>query len=448
MQEQAIIHNREAELFKHYELKSWEMSPRIYKILAASAVVNIFLFFGLAKANFLTAKSCDTPFVSGVCSVLDTLYVGSELLNADGEFVSKDYDKTELSEDDEIIMVDMTGEYPPLTYPAGYFALANPDQFQTMNTDPNLAYTQPSDIPGFPTSPSSPTTDLLNVTPNLPPQNDNVVQGKMPSDPLGNITTTPSVPKNRKIPRNNSTKTNTLKNDSPKTLPNLDGNTTAEKEKNNQNINSEAVKEFEVNKKPFEDLGDSLNEKLAKQEVDLNQPFTVVLDGTITADGKLDPKKSRFVKSSGDEKMVNVAKETIEAVGNSGFLGYLKNYDVDRVNFTMIQDDKQVSIIIISDQKDANKANTTASGFNTLLSGLIFADDNGIKKLDERSKILIKNAKVTSNGKNFIFNFNIPKQDAQNLINSSLKERAVKKANQPNTKTEINNSNTNAQLGK
>lgn len=444
MQEQAIIHNRETELFKYYELKGWQLNPRIYKILAASILANIFIVVGLAKANFLTAKSCDTPFVSGVCAVLDTLYVGSELLSADGEFVSKDYDKTELSDEDEIIMVDMTGEYPPLTYPAGYFALANPEQSQALTNDPNLAFPTQTDITSIPTSPKTDGTNLLNVTPTLPQQNNNVIQGDLPSSPLGS-SATPTFPKNRKFPRTtNPTKTNP-KNESPKTLPNLNGDTTADKDKTDPDkkpIESETVKEIEINKKPFEDLGDTVNAKLEKKEVDLNQPFLVVMDGTITADGKLDRTKSTFIKSEGDKEMVNIAKSAIEAVGDSKFLAYLKNQGVDKVNFTLAQDGERIYVKLVSDQKTAEKAKTTASGFSAMLSLLKLGN------LDENSKTLVENSKVTSDGKNFVLDFTIPKADAQVLIKRSLEERAQKKASQPNTKTEINGSETNAQAGK
>jgi len=181
----------------------------------------------------------------------------------------------------------------------------------------------------------------------------------------------------------------------------------------------------------------------------LDKPFSVILDGTISADGKLDSKKSKFGKSKGDEQMVEVAKQAIEAVGNSGFLGYLKNIGVDKVNFTIVQNDKEISVIILSDQKIPEKADSIASSFNILLSGLIALDKNGIKKLDENSKTLVNNSKVTSEGKNFKLNFVLPKQQAQDLINRSLKDRAEKKAKQqqPNSSAELNN-NSNTDLSK
>jgi hypothetical protein len=146
--------------------------------------------------------------------------------------------------------------------------------------------------------------------------------------------------------------------------------------------------------------------------------------------------------------MIDVAKSAIEAVGDSGFLGYLKNQGIDKVNFTLLQDDKQIYIILVSEQKTPEKAKTTASGFNTMIAGVKLADATGIKKLDENSKTLVNNSEVTGDGKNFILKVTIPKTDAQSLINRSLKERAEKKASQPNTKTEIINTNTNAQLSK
>ncbi len=145
--------------------------------------------------------------------------------------------------------------------------------------------------------------------------------------------------------------------------------------------------------------------------------------------------------------MIDVAKDAIEAVGNSGFFGYLKNYGVDKVNFTLVQDDKQIYAIIVSDQKTPEKAGSTASGFNSLLSGIKLLDQNGLKKLDERSKALVNNSKVTSEGKNFVFNFTLPKPVAQDIINKSLKERAEKKAEQQPDST-AQNENTNLKTAK
>ncbi|CAN5389485.1 hypothetical protein BH10ACI1_BH10ACI1_00070 [soil metagenome] len=433
---------QEQEIFQQYELKNWDFSPRLYKILGASALVNIFIFVALAQANFLTSKSCDSPIVSGVCSVLDTIYVGSMILDTDTGYVNEDYVKTELA-DADITFIDMSGQTPPLEYPEGYFAVVNP-QDQTVSTidtfNPNTPGTY---IPGItgntnnPTLNNGTTTDLTIKPQVTPTPNKNPVQGNLPTNANPTLRT-----------RNRQNSTTTTKNN-PTTQENqiTSQNNTTETTNQNQKVESEPVKEVAgINKKPLEDLGDSINAKLAKNEVDLNKPFLVMMDGTITADGRLDKKNSRFVRAEGDPQMILVAKESIEAIGDSGFLAYLKNFGVDKANLTLKQDDTQIYVLLVSDQKDANKANTTASGFNTMLQGLILADKNGITKLDDNSRLLVNNAKVTTDGKNFVLTVTIPKADAQAMINKTLKDRAEKKK-QTNSSVDKNNE-TNAQTTK
>ncbi|MGI8786298.1 MAG: hypothetical protein ACR2HG_00870 [Pyrinomonadaceae bacterium] len=446
------MHEQEKEIFQHYEIKNWNYSPRLYKIFGAAAAFNLLAILIIGQTNLLTRKGCDSPFVNRVCQVLDAVYVGSKLLDSNSEIGSGDYQKTELA-DADITYIDVTGEDPPLKYPEGYFALANPNDFMAMQ-NPISDFSTMNPIPGIPTNPTiTGDTNLINTPQVTPTPNKNAVTGTIPTSPFSfGANPVPPPIKRVKPPRVNAPRLPKTINGSPNALPNLENPTTAEnKDKTNEKktdknlnpIDSAAVKEVEITKKPFEDLGDDLNDKLAKKEVDLTKPFLVVLDGTITADGKLDPKKSKFVKYEGDEQMVNIAKQAIEAVGESGFLSYLKNNGVDHVNFTMVQDDKQIYIKIISDQKTPEKAKTAESGFNIILAGLKFADANNFKKLDENSKALVENSKVTSDGKNFILNFALPKQDAQDIINRALKQRAEKKTNQqPNSTAQTVNANT------
>ncbi|HXG85438.1 MAG TPA: hypothetical protein VNI84_15560 [Pyrinomonadaceae bacterium] len=437
------MQQQEKEIFEGYEIKTWNFSPRIYKILVASAVLNLFAVMVLGQTNLLTRKGCESPFVSSVCQVLDAVYAGSALLGTDSEFVSKEYQKTEL-DDADITYIDVSRSAPPLTYPEGYFALANPEQF-AMQPDgtmtPNGNFGDPS-FGGFPTyqtpPPAAGGSDLLASQPTLPPVNNNPIIGDLPSS----INSAPPVyypkpPRGRKFPKNVTPKASKIPDDSPKDLPDLgdetaenkDGKAEKKPEAAKEEIKSEKVAGVEINKKPFEDLGDALNDKLEKKEIDLTKPFFVVLDATINDDGKFDPKKSKFVRADGDKEMSDMAKLALEAVGNSGILGHLKGVGINKVNITLVQDNEKISAIILSDQKTPEKARTSASGFNTLLSGLILLDNNGLTKLDANSKTLVNNSKVTSDGKNFVLNFAIPKQMGQELIDQSLKQRAEKKNN-------------------
>jgi hypothetical protein len=189
----------------------------------------------------------------------------------------------------------------------------------------------------------------------------------------------------------------------------------------------EPVKSGEINRAPFEDLADQINSQREKGEIDLSRNFIVVLEGTINADGKLDPKKSKFVKSEGDEQMVRVAKSALQALGDSGFLGVLKERGIDTINLTVAQNDNEFYAILLSDMKTPEKAATAASGLNFLVQSAILVDNNGMKKLDDTAKLLLINTTLKSEGKNFRLDFKLPKEEALVLIRQTLNKRAEKR---------------------
>jgi len=70
---------QEGDLFYNYERTNWDIGPRIYKILAFSAVLNLAVLGFIAQSDVLTRRGCDSPWVGRVCQVLDMAYVGSGL---------------------------------------------------------------------------------------------------------------------------------------------------------------------------------------------------------------------------------------------------------------------------------------------------------------------------------------------------------------------------------
>ena len=190
----------EKEFLQNYELKNWNLSSRLYKILGISAIANLLVFAVIGQTDLLTRKGCDSPFVSQICQVLDTVYVGTALFGTDAEFAIKDYEKTELA-DSDITYIDVSGETPPLKYPEGYFALANPEQVAMMsNTD--FPMMPPTSYNGFPTTPPVQNgTNLLNTPQVVPTPNNNAITGTVPDSPFiigGNPTVkTPKLPKIR-----------------------------------------------------------------------------------------------------------------------------------------------------------------------------------------------------------------------------------------------------------
>jgi len=427
---------QEQELFQKYELKGWQLSPYLYKIIGASALINLVAFFLMAQANFLTGKTCDSPIASGVCSVVDALYVGFVLANTDERYTNEDYIKTELENSEEITYVNVG---TPLEYPAGYFALANPEQ-QAEIIDPTMI--PPTDMNGFPTNPTTQgsTGDLTTTKPITPTPNTNPFTGTLPVNPYGNNrTTTTRTKKDRQ-------KNNPMNDASPTTL---DGSDTKAETKTDETKadESEKVEEVKINKKVMMDFGNNVKAKMDNEKVDINKPFKVVIEGILTKDGKLDTSidkktkkpKSGFTLSEGDPQMVEVAREALEAVGDSGWLGYLRNLGAEKVKITFEQDQDKIVAIVESEQKTPEKAASIASGLKLLIS-----TTKQIGKLGEDETILLNGAQPpTSNGNFFILNFELPKEKVREII-----DRNIKKANEANQNSTAQTENTEQKTSK
>ena len=415
---------QEQELFEGYEIKNWNFNSRIYKILAISAIFNILALLFVAQTNLLTTKGCDSPLVGGVCQVLDALYVGGTVLATDRGYVDGDYEKTEL-QNAEIIWVDRTGD-EDFKYPEGYFALSNPELM--------IPTEIPTDAP-FPDSlnpPTGGTTNLMNEPQVLPTPNDNAVVGKLPDSPLGfDNPTRPN--QNNRFPTRRGQRFPKINDKSPDKLPDL--TETAEKDPNKEikNPPDNKVEEIVINKKPMKDFASVVKTKYDNKQIDLSQNFKVVAEGVLTKDGKLDTtedkktklKKSRVTETEGNKEMTDIVTQAIAAIGDSGWLGYLRTQGIEKINFTVVQDDDNLQVIITSDLPTPERANTVTKGVGTAISLALSLDNSNMKKLGEDEKVLLSSAKATqnpTNAKQFVLNFLIPKTTALEMIKRKLNE--------------------------
>lgn len=445
---------QEQELFQSYEVKNWDFSLRIYKVLAVSAIVNILALLIVGQTNLLTKKGCDSPLVGRVCQVIDTLYVGSKILTTESDTGEVDYTKTEISPDDEIIFVNVADK---LYYPEGYFALSNPELAQinpdgTFPTDGNDF----QNIPGIP----NPTTNgggggLFNQLPELPKDNPNAVNGKIPDSPysVGGGNPTINYPKNQK---QNRWKNPKIPQTSPKKLPKLSPDTMADVNTDNQNgiknitptpsptpdkddVSKEDNNGIFRNKKPLKDFAKKATVEVKKVKLDAPFEVTISADLDFGKDGKTvvlkNPKPIKTDNNApNDPAMAKLAQDAILAIGDSGWLGYLKTVaGVKKIVFTLSQDENSMVAKILGDQKDENTAKTNASGLNALRA-------IGLNATDGDEKILLDKATITSEGKSIILNFVIPKKDAQEMITRKLKEAEEKEA-KPNSAAQIAESN-------
>lgn len=425
----------EEELFDNYEIKSWDYNPRFFKIFAAAAIFNILFVVTVAQTNILRAKACDSPLVGGFCQVLDTLYVGGKILTTDSEFVDKPYDRTEL-EDAEIVWLDQTGVEPPLTYPAGYFQIANPEKY--MQTEDMLVN---PDTSGFPqiVSPAPPVTN-----PTIP--NPNIVTPEMPNNSgvLG---------KRQRLPRRN-------KNAVPENLPDginiptTEDNTTADTTKPNANKpatndeknqtgktepKSDPVTDVELNRRPLIDLGIFVSELLKEKKVDLKTPFLVQAKGKLDKDGKIDKDTFKILQAkSDDEDMIEVINRSISAINDSGYLQYIKQLSGKDLNLQIQQDENNITAFVESEMESERRARSIKSALDLAISIVknkkqeeIKAGTNDQNDLDDLA--LLEGAKVETDGKKIIIKFDVKKDVALPMVERKLKISDDDKKNKPNS---------------
>lgn len=431
----------EGDLFHNYEITNWNLGPRIYKILGMSAVANVLVILIVGQTSLLTMKGCESPLVGSVCQVIDTIYVGTKLFGTDREYIDAVYDKTELG-DAEVTFVDVTGITPPLSYPEGYFQVANPIEYQALldaqNSPLNMASID--DLSGFPTTTSPSVSsggNLFDTPQNLPKQNPDVIDGQLPT--FGDGGTVATTPPNRNGRRGNGGRV-TTPSKTPKLTPDEDDIAVNQTPTPSPSpaptvAPTGPIADVELNKRPFVDLGNFVNDLVDKKQVQLDSKFLINATGKLDEKGKLDAKSFRFIKAeSADAKMIEVVKEAIEALNESGYLQYLSLLNGKVLSFQIQQDDNNVTALVQTEFENELRPKT----IQTLLNAYI--DDKKKNKekpeADQNDKddlALLQKATVKAVGKKILISFEIPKADAQQMIQRKLAEQKAQPKPQNST---------------
>lgn len=412
------------DLFYEFEIKSWKPGPRLYKIVGVSALINLLILTVFTQGNLLTRRGCDSPFVGRVCEVLDTVYVATMIFGTEREYVDKAYEKTEL-EDADITYIDVSNAEPQFQYPEGYFQIANPEMAYNQ-TDPYANYG--GTIPGISSDPMT-SNPLVNTPPITPKYNPRSVQGTVPDSPFSVSndssdanTSAVSTRKGRRGGKPTADNSNTVASNptNTNTNPTLDPNATA---------NPDEAKEDQygvfINKRPMKDKAKETLEQFDSKTVTLDGTFKVAIGATLGTgkDGKTvvlkNPKP--LPTQSGvpnDPKLVKLAQDWILAVGDAGWFGYMARIDPKPKNVVVTIELNNDNLIasVSGDQPNDAQAKKQASSLNLLLGAAVLALKDG----DE--KTFLQKASVTSDGKNFILNFSIPRPEAIGLIQRKLAE--------------------------
>lgn len=434
------------ELFEGYEITGWQLSPKVYKYIAAAAGLHLFAFAVLSQFNLVQTKACDSPYIGKMCEILDVASLGSSLLGTNTEFADKDYDKTEIKEGD-VTYIDVSGQEPPFTYPEGYFAAANPEQAQLQATN------QMQNSGNFSMSNNPPASLDMNTPQVLPTPNERVANQKLPDSPFdfGDSPFMKTPPVKNRVPNYppRTAKRPPVKNDSPSKLPEIKGdetastnansnsnnqsnaNTTAKTENANKAANSNQTvtadeDKNKFNSKPLKDFGEKYGTMILKKDVNINAPFTIVVIGKLDENGKITNPQMQAAPGS-DPKMTEVAKEAIAAFSDTNLLKPLYDVGLRDIKITFSQDKDNLQAII----QTAAKSESNAKSIQSLLNLFIKNSSVFMRKDSDEAKLLSR-AELNTQGNIFIINFLISNDEKNQLIEKSLKNLQEKKS-QPNS---------------
>lgn len=409
---------REGDLFYEHEVGRWRIDNRILGIFAGAAVF-IFAFFGvIGQTPILTARGCDSPFVGRVCQVLDMAYVGAMIYGTDREYVDAEYDKIDLNEA-EVVWIDQTGVPAQLEYPEGYFQIANPEQFAMQQAMLN-GTTSPYDFntSGFPpvTPPVQSGSSLIDTPAKAPKKNPKARPNNLPDSPFD----LSDVNGDSTADANSNKGTNNV---DPGKKPNANQTANANTQKPESNGSIDSV---EINKRPIQDLGNSVNELVAKNELDLQTPFIGSAKGRLNKEGRIDAKTLKLQIESTDPDMQKIVQDGILAIDAAGYLQYLKAISGKDFDLLLKQDEENMSATVQSEMESETRARSIKSGLDLALSlAKAKKQSETADQNDKDDLILLEGAKIEAVGKKVIITFVVPKEIVHPMIQRKLAEQAA-----------------------
>jgi hypothetical protein len=352
------------ELFDRFEINRAPRWPLMSRLVALSLV---------AHGLFLVA-------VVYVPTLRSMLYVASNISGI--TFVSEDYDPTLVGQRATIVKFE---PYEKLYYPPDYFGA--PEVAETTQFDPMVVQQVAPPPPAPVYRPRRVRTPRVVATPEPSPSPAEVAQAT-PSP-------TPALTDEQKQAE---AEMDRIAKESGIARP--PGN---------------------INTKPFEDIAVEGKKLFDQGKLNLNSVIDVTATGELNEDGTLKPEtvKLNWVTAS-DENTAALAQQLVTAMSQSKVLVILKG--AQNVTIALKLDQQNVKIAVTSDLPSEAEAMKTALGCSALV-----AIGRSAKK-GTNEGVLYENLKFDSAGKQFVMNFEMPKDAAGKMINEML----AKKAGKPN----------------
>ncbi len=185
-----------------------------------------------------------------------------------------------------------------------------------------------------------------------------------------------------------------------------------------------APKAPEISKQALRIFGDNFQRKAESGEVDVKAPFLLEFRGTLTKAGKIDPATVKFPREEGDSKLIEIAKEAIEAVSDSGFLQYLSSLGSKDIEVVLEQDLTEFTALLSLGLENEARARTTNSGLKSylMMATKITAERPDTKQGDKDALLFLRSAGVRAEGKTVLLSMKVSKADFHEIIFRQLQK--------------------------
>lgn len=367
------------ELFEKFEVDREARWPMMLRLAGGSIVLHAIM---LAIAFYV-------PAVRNALNLASTF--------SDSNFVDKDYKKTNIEDRAQILNL------PKFQYPEGYF--------QTVNGTPMPAGIDPlapQIIAQAPPPVMTPPVMMPKMSRVRTPRPAGIplaaAAKPSPSPSPGVIAGIPNSPAGAQTPNT----------EQPKTAAEAEAELAKVAEKNN----IAQVSDDEINRKPLKDWLSYANDKKAQGVLDLSKPVEVEIVAEFDENGKLLEGSPSVQRKSGDPVLIDLAKGLVSAIIDSNLTKFLKDkkdqFVTRRISISIKLDDQQLVGKVQYDVASPQRADELSSGYNSAISW------GKITRRGKDEEPLLKNTKATSEGKQVILNFIMPRQEASELIKKQL----------------------------
>jgi hypothetical protein len=356
------------ELFENFEVNKQPRWPVLLRLVGGSLALH------------LTALAC----VIYIPPLRDALNIAA--LAARAGYVDRPYTKTDIGENVHLVQIGERFQYPP-----GYFATELPP-------------TAPAGVAPKIISQARISKPVAMPTPSPPPQ------------PSPSPVMSPS-------PSGSANPTVIVKDNGAQAEPKTPEE--AEKELDKIASQNEVIRpnEEEINKRPLKDWLARANALREKGELDLSSVVEITIKADLNPDCKLS--NSEVDRKSGDPRLLEVAKDMVSAISDSGTLSFLRDPQKQKddkelrcdsmpLYFTVKLDQNEISATVTSEADSPARASQMARGYNGLLTVGQFA------KRGHDEEVLYKSTKVTAEGKQIIVSFSMPRQAAGEMLKRQL----------------------------